>query len=319
MSSDELLINTASGNVDTCASYIQKIQDKDCEYFENFRVDEEESFIRELFDYIKLHPDVDYNVAESLILIYKNNYSSGPRRITCFGNSINRKLAEWLIYKDKEEYEYGDSDLDNAIELADLLDEEDIASGRWKENGSYWGIMSSALGNEEKKESFMYLLHGYNDPYPDYTTDETKLILSEMYYMHAIDLYEEEKEEAIRILTLSDIRLAKIKSIASDNHKAKEIHERLCRNTGIALYYLYSELGDNQKAIKELRRSFISSQEKTLCVFNSIEIPNPLYDSALPTEGDKTKQNGRSKESSTKKRKKSFLSKVKSTLKKMFK
>ena len=166
-----------------------------------------------------------------------------------FGNAVNHRIAKWLIYQDNEYYEYGESDLDNAEQLAGALCEIELEAGtdEWRKTGTYWTIIAECFGYDFG-ESGSGCMEFYLDnpsigtPYPDYTTAETKLILSEMCYDHLCWEAEGDMdtENALRILSESDIRRAKIKSLDKAlNKKAPEIYERLCRNTAIALYYCY--------------------------------------------------------------------------------
>jgi hypothetical protein len=134
-------------------------------------------------------------------------------------------------------------------------------------------------------------------------------------------------ENALRILSESDIRRAKIKSLDKAlNKKAPEIYERLWRNTAIALYYCYHQLGDEKKALKELKNANVSKQEKTLVVFSNnccegIEIGNPLFEK----ERLSNDQNFRSsvkkenRKDAKKKRNKTFVSRIKKMLWKLIK
>jgi hypothetical protein len=257
--------------------------------------------------------------AESLITYYHEHGD--------FGNAVNHRIAKWLIYQDNEYYEYCDSDLDNADKLAGALCEIELEAGtdEWRKTGTYWTIIAECFGYDFG-ESGSGCMEFYLDdpsigtPYPDYTTAETKLILSEMCYDHLCWEAEGDMdvENALRILLESDIRQAKIKSLDKAlNKKAPEIYERLWRNTAIALYYCYHQLGDEKKALKELKNINISAKEETLTAFSNnsckgVEFKNPLCN--LAGNWDKKEQlssaERRSSNGKKRKRNKSIVSKI---------
>lgn len=308
--------------------YQSKLSDCDKEYFDSFNVEDEDVFFQEVHDILIQENYAPEEFAESLITYYHEHGD--------FGNTVNHRIAKWLIYQDNEYYEYGDSDLDNADKLAGALCEIELEAGtdEWRKTGTYWTIIAECFGYDFG-ESGSGCMEFYLDdpsigtPYPDYTTAETKLILSEMCYDHLCWEAEGDMdtENALRILSESDIRRAKIKSLDKAlNKKAPEIYERLCRNTAIALYYCYHQLGDEKKALKELKNANVSKQEKTLVVFSNnccegIEIGNPLFEK----ERLSNNQNFRSsvkkenRKDAKKKRNKTFVSRIKKMLWKLIK
>ena len=249
--------------------YQSKLSDCDKEFFDGFNISNEDKFFQELHDILIQEDFEPDEFAESLITYYHEHGN--------FGNTVNHRIAKWLIYQDNEYYEYGESDLDNAEQLAGALCEIEMEAGtdEWRKTGTYWSITAECLGYDFG-DGGAGCMEFYLDnpsigtPYPDYTTAETKLILSEMCYDHLCWDAEDDMdlENALRILLDSDIRRAKIKSFDKAlNKKAPEIYERLCRNTAIALYYCYHQLGDEKKALKELKNINISAEEETLTAF----------------------------------------------------
>ncbi len=264
--------------------YQSKLNDCNKEFFDSFNVENEDTLFQEMHDILVHEENYDpEEFAESLLTYY---HAHGD-----FGNDVNFRIANWLIYQDNECYEYCESDLDNAEQLAGALSEieQDLGTDEWRKTGCYWTIIAECLGFDFRESGSgcmeFYLDNLYiGTPYPDYTTAETKLILSEMCYDHLCWEAEDDMDvdNALRILSESDVRRAKIKSLNNAlNKKAPEIYERLCRNTAISLYYCYHQLGDEKKALKELKNANISAEEDTLTAFSNnsckgIEFKNPL-------------------------------------------
>lgn len=311
-------------NVKDFELYQSKLNDCNKDFFDEYNINDEDAFFQEVHD-ILIQEDYELEeFAESLITYYHEHGD--------FGNNVNHRIAKWLIYQDNEYYEYGDSDLNNAEQLSGVLCEIEMEAGpdEWRETGSYWTVIAECLGYDFG-ESDSGCMEFYLDnpsigtPYPDYTTAETKLILSEMCYDHLCWEAEDDMdvENVLRILSESDIRRAKIKSLDTAlNKKAPEIYERLCRNTAIALYYCYHKLDNEKKALKELKNLNVSKQEKTLVVFSNnsckgFEIDNPLFKQKETTDSNESfpaKKKGKGKKV---KRNKSFVSKIKRLLRKL--
>jgi hypothetical protein len=210
----------------------------------------------------------------------------------------------------------------------------EAGTDEWRKTGSYWSIIAECFGYDFG-ESSSGCMEFYLDnpsigtPYPDYTTAETKLILSEMCYDHLcweaeVDM---DVENALRILSESDIRRAKIKSLDKAlNKKVPEIYERLWRNTAIALYYCYHQLGDEKKALKELKNANISAEEETLTAFSNnsckgIEFENPLCKLVgnLNKKGQFSSTEERKNQGKKRKRNKSVVSKIYKFFRKLIK
>jgi hypothetical protein len=308
--------------------YLSKLNDCDKKFFDEYNIGDEDVFFQEVHDILIQENYAPEEFAESLITYYHEHGD--------FGNAVNHRIAKWLIYQDNEYYEYCDSDLDNADKLAGALCEIELEAGtdEWRKTGSYWSIIAECLGYDFG-ESSSGCMEFYLDnpsigtPYPDYTTAETKLILSEMCYDHLCWEAEGDMdtENALRILSESDIRRAKIKSLDKAlNKKAPEIYERLCRNTAIALYYCYHQLGDEKKALKELKNANISAEEETLTAFSNnsckgIEFENPLCKLAgnLNKKGQFSSTEERKNQGKKRKRNKSVVSKIYKFFRKLIK
>jgi hypothetical protein len=300
--------------------YQSKLKECDKAFFDSYTIEDEDVFFQEMHDILIQEDSEPEEFAESLITYYHEHGD--------FGNAVNHRIAKWLIYQDNVYYEYGDSDLDNADQLAGALSEFELEAGtdEWRKTGTYWTIIAECLGYDFGETGFgcmeFYLADSRLDsPYPDYTTAETKLILSEMCYDHLCWEVEDDMdiEKALKILSESDIRLAKIKSFdAALNKKAPVIYERLCKNTAIGLYYCYHNLGNETKALKELKKANVSREEKTLVAFansycKGIEVENPFFSEF---EGEQSvPKKGRGKGNSKKKKKKSLVSMIKKFLK----
>jgi hypothetical protein len=308
--------------------YQSKLDNCDKEFFDGYIINNEDVFFQEVHDILIQEDYEPEEFAESLITYYHEHGD--------FGNAVNHRIAKWLIYQDNEYYEYGDSDLDNADKLAGALCEIELEAGtdEWRKTGTYWTIIAECFGYDFG-ESGSGCMEFYLDdpsigtPYPDYTTAETKLILSEMCYDHLCWEAEGDMdvENALRILLESDIRQAKIKSLDKAlNKKAPEIYERLCKNTAIALYYCHHQLGDEKKALKELKKGNVSKQEKTLVVFSNnccegLKLENPLFEIENRSNDQDyrfsvKKEKGKN---SKKKRNKTLLSRIKKMLWKLIK
>ena len=300
-------------------SYQAKLKECDKVFFDSYTIENVDAFFQEMHDNLVQDEDYREEFADSLITYQSEHWD--------FGNEVNRRIAEWLIYQDREYYEYGDSELSNADELAGALHSAEYDStSQWMKNGSYWCVIAECLGYDFGDSGAgcmeFYLADSRLDsPYPDYTTAETKLILSEMCYDYICGELEDDSmdiEKALKILSESDIRLAKIKSFdAALNKKAPIIYERLCKNTAIGLYYCYHNLGNEKKALKELKKANVSREEKTIVAFSNccckgFESENPFF-SELEDEQLVPKK-GRGKGSNKKKRKKSLVSMIKKLL-----
>lgn len=298
--------------------YLTKLEDCDQEYFNKLSVLDEVAFFTELQSYLRADAGLREDFADGLLAFFEQ-YGN-------FGNSVNHDMAEWLVYQDNDYYEYGDSPLEASVDLAGALYQIEYDAGalEWERTGCYWYIMAESLGYD--KDGFIGMIdtvlsNCLDEPYPDYTTPETRLIVSEMFYNHltAIDDWDDTDniKEAMRILSISDVRKAKIKSLAgARNKKAPEIYDRLCRKTAIAMYYCYHKLGNEKMALKELKKANITDAEMTLTVFDSFEVENPYYKipelSAEPID-KKSRTSGRPR------KRKSLVSLIIKKLKKMFK
>ena len=301
--------------------YQAKLKECDKAFFDSYTIENEDVFFQEMHDILIQEEDYREDFADSLISYHSEHWD--------FGNDVNHRIAEWLIYQDREYYEYADSELSNADQLAGALFEmENQSTSEYIKSGCYWYIVAECLDYDfgEHSEGCMSNFvwnKDYDSPYPDYTTSETKLILSEMCYNYVCDGLTDDMdiEEALRILSNSNIRLAKIKSFdAALNKKAPVIYERLCKNTAIGLYYCYHTLGNEKKALKELKKANVFKEEKTLVAFansccKGIEFENPLFDDNEDSQSVQNKRRGNG--SNKKKRKKTLISRFKRFLKKL--
>lgn len=262
-------------------------------------------------------------IAEKLILMFEE-----------FGwllNYANYRIAEWLIYQNKSEYEYYETCIDRelAAKIIHILNNEE--NPLWVESDEHaCHLMSLAcyFGVDQYDTIDSFLSWGYLGL--DHTNAEDCLISSECMYREACRYAEKGAiNTALEYLNTTDVDswchpgvtdIAR-NLLSSYNHKAPKIAERNIQNCYLARYYCYTLQNDKKNAAKMLK---LLKKHKDLAgeipdtpkitVFRSdetlgIEIDNPFFNPTNKRTGGKGR-GGR--------KKKTFFQKAMITLKKMF-